>query len=243
MSQQLTYWLTMTNVPPWEWIAVVDQQRRVIGRSPDVDIPVPTKFASVSRRHAEIWVDRHGAHVQDIGSRSGTQVNRVWIKAHMPVLLQADDRIWMGGLELQIVDQLVPREKTDSVPDDDDEETIGRSPTTFRARDQMATLSPAEHAIVLCLCRGQFDDTDIGKILHRSPNTVRTQVSSILRKLGLHSRKEILAFLRGGQAYQTTHYKVPGFIRDSPYRRQGWHHCHKLLYCNILRDVAQRRPQ
>ena len=54
----------------------------------------------------------------------------------------------------------------------------------------------AERQVILWMGQGLLDDETIGKKLHRSPNTVRTQIGSIFHKLGLHSRGEVLNVLR-----------------------------------------------
>jgi LuxR family maltose regulon positive regulatory protein len=58
----------------------------------------------------------------------------------------------------------------------------------------LAELSRAELEIVLWMTRGYTTDGEIGKLLYRSPHTVRTQVSSIFNKLGIHSRAELVGW-------------------------------------------------
>jgi DNA-binding CsgD family transcriptional regulator len=73
-------------------------------------------------------------------------------------------------------------------------------------RDMLRRLTPAELDVVLWMYRGYTDDEELGHTLHRSPNTVRTQVGSIYDKLGLHSRAEIVSWLKraGGSSPHVT---------------------------------------
>ena len=60
----------------------------------------------------------------------------------------------------------------------------------------LGRLTHAELEVVLCMGRGLIRDDEIGRQLFRSPHTVRTQVASIFDKLGLHSRPELLGWLK-----------------------------------------------
>ena len=53
------------------------------------------------------------------------------------------------------------------------------------------------------MCRGYLNDEDLGKMLERSPNTVRTHVGSIFRKLEVCSRAELVSWLRRGSAAES----------------------------------------
>ncbi len=96
-------YLVLLNRSPDQWCAVIDQQRKVIGRSRQCEIPLPREFPHVSRRHAEIYADRCGIIIRDLGSRSGTNINGVWIERHQEASLILGDRVWMGGVELEVV--------------------------------------------------------------------------------------------------------------------------------------------
>lgn len=195
-------YLVLTNVKPEDWCAAVDQRRKVIGRSRQTDIRVPSNFQEVSRRHAEIWADRHDVKIRDLGSRAGTNINGVWIEAQQEASVALGDRIWLGGLELQLVAEIpaiskVLAEADLGAGDLPDEGTyISRDRQPLPAQILLAELSQAELEVVLWIGRGYLRDGEIGKKLHRSPNTVRTQVNSIFRKLNVHSRAEILSFLK-----------------------------------------------
>src|SRR5690606_6180763 len=72
----------------------------------DAEIQIPQRFRHVSRRHAEIWAERRGIRVRDLGSRAGTHVNGVWVSGEKDASVAVGDRIWAGGLELEVVDNL-----------------------------------------------------------------------------------------------------------------------------------------
>lgn len=56
-------------------------------------------------------------------------------------------------------------------------------------------LSPAEQAFTAHLCRG-LSSRQIAAVLGESPVTVKNQVSTILRKLGVHPQTRLIARLR-----------------------------------------------
>jgi DNA-binding CsgD family transcriptional regulator len=57
------------------------------------------------------------------------------------------------------------------------------------------TLSPAELEVLRWFCRG-LTAPQISQTLFRSPHTVKTQLNSIYKKLGVHSRAELLSFFK-----------------------------------------------
>lgn len=197
--------LILVNISPDEWCYPIESRRQVIGRATDANIPVPQQFHHVSRRHAEVWRDKHGVcWIQDLNSRAGIQINGVWIERMRPARLDRHDRIWLGGLELEMV-TLLPgatslRQFTDSDEHDvqPDESLITAHWSAAPASTQclLGRLTHAELEVVLCMGRGLIRDDEIGRQLFRSPHTVRTQVASIFDKLGLHSRPELLGWLK-----------------------------------------------
>jgi DNA-binding CsgD family transcriptional regulator len=193
--------LILTNGNPEEWSAVVDEQHKTIGRSRQCEIPLSQKYNYVSRRHAEIYRDGRAIKLRDLGSRSGTRVNGVWVDRNKEVTIVPGDRIWMGGVELEVVAE-IPAAKGveeyfgDSIERDDD--ISGQLGPTRNLHTQLllAELTPAELAVVMWIQRGYLKDEDIAAKLFRSPNTVRTQVNSIFRKLHVHSRADIISLLK-----------------------------------------------
>lgn len=192
------FWLVLVNHAPAQWLATISDRKQLIGRSPDADIPVPHQFRSVSRRHAEVWIDHHGVNLCDLGSTAGTRINDAYIAAGTPVRLRAGDRITLGELQLILGDGATPiMSGVEDLLGDLDQTTLNSLDEHRQLlRSRLEQLTPAEGEILLWISRGVLNDEAIGKLTHRSPNTVRTHVSNVLRKLDLHSRAEVWGFLR-----------------------------------------------
>jgi DNA-binding CsgD family transcriptional regulator len=192
------FWLVLVNHPPAEWLAMIGDHKQLIGRSPDADLRVPDQFRTVSRRHAEIWSDQHGVNLRDLGSTAGTRINDAYIGAETTVRLRAGDRITLGKLQLILGDGATPvlRGAEELLGDQEQTTFDNIDKHSLLLRSRLEQLTPAEIEILLWISRGVLNDEAIGKLTHRSPNTVRTHVSKVLRKLGLHSRGEVWGFLR-----------------------------------------------
>ena len=195
-------YLTIINVPPEEWCAAVLQRERLVGRGQESPIRIPPRFAYVSRRHAAVWADRHGLWIRDVGSSAGTHVNGVWLKPDENYQFALGDRIWLGGVEIEGVAALGPLPEIiaemglQRVSDGEETERFQRRTTTVPPAVMLNQLSHAELEVVLWMCRGYTHLHEIGRKLHRSPNTVRTQLGSIFGKLGVHSREELIGWLQ-----------------------------------------------
>jgi DNA-binding CsgD family transcriptional regulator len=194
--------LILTNGDPQEWCAAVEEKRKTIGRSSQCELPLPQKYPYLSRRHAEIYRDRREIKLRDLGSRSGTRVNGVWIDKDKEVSVVLGDRIWMGGVELKLVSEIPKTGLGEAWNDDDawDEESSPPvSPTRVLESQLLLTeLTAAELAVVMWMSRGYLKDEEIAAKLFRSPNTVRTQVNSIFRKLNIRTRADIIGLLKAG---------------------------------------------
>lgn len=192
----------MTNVAPEDWCARVGQSPRMIGRSSEAGIRIPAKFKRVSRKHAEIWSnDRETFRLRDLGSTSGTTVNGVWIEPGQSVGLILGDRLWLGEVELVLSAAQSPAAQLVSGAQigfqySDDESTLRPDALIAPNRTSLQQLSPAEFDIVLWIRRGYVRDTELGRMLNRRANTVRTQMGSIFRKLNMHSRAELASWLK-----------------------------------------------
>jgi len=196
--------LVITNVPATEWCASILQKPQVIGRGDTAQIQVPKHNRFVSRAHLQIWSNDRGLWIRDVGSRTGTRLNGVVIASGRSFQITPGDRITLGNLEL-VVHQSDPRlpaelsekSSTDSVdatahlPKPSADEAPEKSPD-----EALKELTPAEMEVVLWMSRGITKPDEIGKKLFRSPNTVRTQLNSIYVKLAVHSRDELVGWLR-----------------------------------------------
>ena len=198
--------LVLVNIPEEDWSYKIDEQRKVIGRSVTAQIRVPERFEQVSRRHAEIWWEKNRIWFRDVGSRGGTFVNGICLEKGRVVNLAVGDRLALSDVELKVVAEVsklaeVMVEAGIAVLSQSAEEASTATdikkdlPPTF-ARDMLRRLTPAELEVVLWMYRGYTSDEELGKTLHRSPNTIRTQVGSIYDKLNLHSRADIVSWLK-----------------------------------------------
>ena len=195
-------YLLMTNVPRNVWQALVFDHPQVVGRLVDCEIVIPPEYKQVSRQHAMVRGDQGGLWIQDLGSSGGTRLNGVPLLPQVKTRAVVGDRITLGGLELYFVSPNA------SILDESDaavQERIEKSRTVnflagpSRKSNEIVPLdriSPAELEVIRWACRGFTTVEEIGQKLYRSPHTVRTQLGSIYKKLGVHSRDELLALLR-----------------------------------------------
>jgi DNA-binding CsgD family transcriptional regulator len=196
--------MAIVNKPLQEFCCELDRTPRVVGRGDHTDIWIPNPQFSLSRRHAQFWVEK-SLMVEDLGSSYGTRVNGVKIPPNHPTQLSISDRIFLGLVEFYF---LTEEDYQARLRDEESqsEDSIGSNPI-LRERNilvqlpeaSMETLSNAEREIVIWMMRGIVEETDIAHRLFRSPNTVRTHLNSIFRKLNVHSRHELIAkILRHG---------------------------------------------
>lgn len=69
----------------------------------------------------------------------------------------------------------------------------GGSPDTGRIESVLDQLTPREREVLRLIAQGN-SKTEIGRLLHRSPNTVDKQTQSVMDKLDLHSRVQLTRF-------------------------------------------------
>lgn len=189
--------LILTNISPEQWSYQIVARQQLLGRGPDADIRVPRRFTTVSRRHAQVWSDSHGLWIHDLGSLLGTRVNGVEVEGMDRAVIVVGDRIWLGGAQLEVVPHVSRSAAVASRPRPGKDLRLTQ---TMRlpvgGPPEIDLLTVAEREVVLWMCRGLLDDEAIAKKLKRSPNTVRTHVGSIFKKLGLHSRGDVVNVLR-----------------------------------------------
>ncbi|MBT8078734.1 MAG: AAA family ATPase [Gammaproteobacteria bacterium] len=90
--------------------------RVIIGRSPDNDIYIKSKF--VSRHHAQLVTDENGCTIEDLNSTNGVFLDDVRVKRHK---LQTGDIIQLGIHELVYADLRAQQAELES---DDDEDSV-----------------------------------------------------------------------------------------------------------------------
>lgn len=197
--------LVLVNIASEDWSYTVDERHKVIGRSPRSDIRIPDRFNRTSRKHAEIWRDSQGVWLRDLKSSGGTRVNDVWLKPLQPVQIAIEDRLHLADLELKVVNEVsqlaaVVAETGMAIDPGENIRVSGtelnRALEVAAVRVKLQLLTPAELDIVLWVCRGIVTDEELGEVLCRSPHTVRTQMGSIFSKLELHSRTDLVGWIR-----------------------------------------------
>jgi DNA-binding CsgD family transcriptional regulator len=200
---QAVAYLIVVNFP--EWNAPILRSEQVIGRGEEAAICVPARFRSISRTHAEVWADERGRlWIRDLGSLLGTAINGVPLHPEQPIQMVIGDRIQLGVLELELLANPELLAEIDNLRAPHVEETSQGPPqrpcAAERAPALLAELSPAELEIVVWMCRGYTNLQSIARQLYRSPHTVRTQLGSIFRKTGVHSRDGLVGWLRRATA-------------------------------------------
>jgi len=224
----------MVNVPEQDWSYTIDEEPQILGRSADAGIGIPQQFGRVSRRHATLWRQKSDIWLRDEGSTYGTLVNGVFLKAGQPVTIKVGDRIALADVELLVVGQSSKRADPAPVTQRSSRfvecsgtgsETVSmRSNSLDLARAAVEQLTTSELDIVLWMYRGYTNDGELGRVLFRSPHTIRTHVASIFRKLAVHSRAEIVTWLkRSGGLRPDEQKQLPPAARTArlatPYKR------------------------
>jgi DNA-binding CsgD family transcriptional regulator len=122
-------------------------------------------------------------YLVDLGSRNGSFVRGQ--RVTFPALLKSGDRFMIGKTEM---DFFTPHKReTDKVTDN---LHLFQQPTAPVTR---STLTPSEDRVFWQVVQG-FTNKEIGKRLQISPRTVQTHLSSIMTKLNLENRSQIVRF-------------------------------------------------
>jgi DNA-binding CsgD family transcriptional regulator len=193
-------YLTLTNVGSAFWLGEITGAPAIIGRSSRAQIRIPDRYHYVSRQHAKVWANRKGLWICDLGSKAATALNGILIEPHTSYRLAVGDRIWLGGLELDVRSPKFLDGPDPEAPDNPQSCPTGNFPIPLTTEIPhllaIKQLSHAELEIILWLRRGMTTDEELAGQLHRSPHTIRTQMASIFKKVGVHSRHELLAKLQ-----------------------------------------------
>lgn len=160
-----------------------------------VDGPGKLPFQGMAPRHAKIWRDKSGNWLKPIDGQA------IWLNS-VPVSKRARTKLFKGdslvfgespkGPEFWVLcrrakeaDEIQPpSEKSEQLDEGD-----GASSKGFKG------LSRAEYDVMAWMARGVVEVEGISRQLFRSVNTVRTQLSKIYEKIGVHSRAELLGLL------------------------------------------------
>jgi DNA-binding CsgD family transcriptional regulator len=194
-------YLLITNVSSGQWNSPVWDYPQVIGRHRDCEILIPVTYSTVSRQHALIGTNEDGLWIQDLGSMGGTCLNGVPLTANRLTQALIGDRISLAGLELYLVSPKAAILQEGAISQNSQSTVDGIKIRGRRSIEslhdvRLQCLSQAELEIVRWLCRGLTTADEIGRTLFRSSNTVRTQINKIYQKLGVHSREDLLSWMR-----------------------------------------------
>ncbi|HLW24928.1 MAG TPA: AAA family ATPase [Steroidobacteraceae bacterium] len=87
--------------------------RLVIGRTPDNDLQIDSKF--ISRHHCQIITQPHGCVIEDLNSTNGIYVQSKRVRRHN---LNDGDVVQVGQHELMYIDERSPRTRAPADPSD-----------------------------------------------------------------------------------------------------------------------------
>lgn len=158
------------------------------GRTCDLIIREPT----LSRRHARIGVNNQELVLEDLESKNGTFVNDVQV-SRLPLSPQSIIRLGEVRLYLSQTAEDFHRESA--------EETKSRKKPVGKpiAGLPLNNLSPVQREVFDLLVAG-CDESTVAERTNRSFHTIHNHVQAIFRKLGVHSRTELLSLvLRNSQ--------------------------------------------
>jgi DNA-binding CsgD family transcriptional regulator len=204
MAKLALAYLVMKNIPHREWSFRIGWERNVIGRSREADIQIPARFPRTSRRHAEVWGDKYGMCVHDLGSRAGTTVNGLRVDQLSEARIVIGDTISIGGAELNVASRTEQPIHWQGVGPFDEEATpVSRDAGDFRC-ELIRQLTPTQTEVLLWISRGYEDPAEIAKQRHRSAATIQTEIAAIFQKLGVHSRSELMAWIKQAEVSDST---------------------------------------
>jgi DNA-binding CsgD family transcriptional regulator len=146
-----------------------------VGRVPNNAIAIDDLY--ISRHHAALIKVDPEIYLADLGSRNGSFINGR--RVIMPTTLHNGDRLRLGNTEMDII--IPPCRKKLSTAND---ETV---PIMH------PILTPSEERVFWQVVQG-FTNKEIGRRLQISPRTVQTHLSSIMTKLTLENRSQIVRF-------------------------------------------------
>jgi DNA-binding CsgD family transcriptional regulator len=110
------------------------------------------------------------------------------------------DHIWLGAAEFDIVANPDLSRRRPFPQSDDETVGFGHGPSgtvkfSHAPPHFFLALTQAELDVVLWMSRGFTDLDEVAETLYRSPHTIRTHLTNIYTKLGVHSRDQLLSCL------------------------------------------------
>ncbi|MFN3927184.1 MAG: FHA domain-containing protein [Pseudanabaenaceae cyanobacterium] len=145
-----------------------------IGRSAQNTITIHDVY--LSRYHAVILLVGNDLLLIDLNSRNGSFVNGRRIIS--PTVLKNGDHLRLGSTEMELV---IPQCRR----------SVAREQETVPVLHPV--LTPSEEKVFWQVVQG-YSNKEIGRRLQISPRTVQTHLSSIMAKLTLENRSQIVRF-------------------------------------------------
>jgi DNA-binding CsgD family transcriptional regulator len=157
--------------------------RLLVGRSMNVDLYLGDP--SVSRRHAELFVNDTHVTVRDLASRNGTFVDD---KSVAHAVVHPQHKIRFGSVEFLLTAEEHLGLATDCAQDTTD---MHLSSMYSKSNPVLTVLTPAQRRVFDLLIEGMLEKQIAWK-LDISPHTVHNHIRAIYRAFGVHSRAELL---------------------------------------------------
>jgi len=144
---------------------------------------------TVSRRHAELILDRKTLVVRDLNSRNGTSVNG---KVIQETQLAAEDLVEIGTFKFRVWDKCIGLLLIEDV----ERSTLEAGKVRGKVRGVSWDLRPAEQRVLSLLLDG-LAEKEIAVRLSPSPHTIHNHVKAIYKTLQVTSRAELLSGILG----------------------------------------------
>ncbi|CAN1208819.1 FHA domain-containing protein [Tumidithrix helvetica PCC 7403] len=165
-----------------KWVSRNHATLQIVGSSKNSEAIDPLVRGDLRNRNSHH--DQGSFYLVDLGSQNGSFVRGQ--RVTLPILLKNGDRLMIGKTEMDFYSPH-KREHHRAVPDN---LRLFYQPT---APVTSSGLTPSESRVFWQVVQG-FTNKEIGKRLQISPRTVQTHLSSIMTKLNLENRSQIVRF-------------------------------------------------
>jgi DNA-binding CsgD family transcriptional regulator len=162
------------------WIIPINNLTFCIGRLDSSDLILSS--SSVSRKHAELIIQKDDLYITDLNSKNGTYINGRLQKER--TLLRDGDILQIGNNEFKICTKVTELEVEGK------HTIIGMNETEHISFADKHLLSDREEEVLFFLVKGMSLKV-IGEKLFISPGTVKNHVLNIYKKTNCHSRIEL----------------------------------------------------
>ena len=165
-----------------KWVSRYHATLQIVGASKNDAFESPMRADSKNRNNNSN--DSGSFYLVDFGSRNGSFMRGQRIT--FPILLKSGDRMTIGKTD---IDFFSPH-KREPHRTPSENMRLFQQPTAPVSR---TNLTPSEERVFWQVVQG-FTNKEIGKRLQISPRTVQTHLSSIMTKLNLENRSQIVRY-------------------------------------------------